>query len=225
MTVSPATRGCSVIGQRSVGRVPFAAVGLAREGDIIRPCLSRRTSPRRLAQTARRAVHVCEMDQRAPLFVRGAFGNPNSCRQMPARGVSLSTASAGSVEDHVSASQPPWDSEVGCRGRASTWCNLVDPTAQPHLRASLLADAVRVLTAAARLTRPAPGGSGEGRDEPVDWAEFVTLAWRVRPRTSVTSRPFSLVGRGRGRPQGSVGCSGRRLVLTISCYDTAPSRS
>jgi hypothetical protein len=50
-----------------------------------------------------------------------------------------------------------------------------DPAAH-HTYGPLLADAVRVLTTAARLARPAPGGSGEGWDEPVDWAEFVTLA-------------------------------------------------
>jgi hypothetical protein len=51
----------------------------------------------------------------------------------------------------------------------------LDSTTQ-HVYASLLADAVRVLTAAARLRWPASGIAGEGGGEPVDWAEFVTLA-------------------------------------------------
>ena len=51
----------------------------------------------------------------------------------------------------------------------------LDSTTQ-HAYASLLGDAVRVLTAAARLTWPAPEGAGEVCGEPVDWAEFVTLA-------------------------------------------------
>lgn len=51
----------------------------------------------------------------------------------------------------------------------------LDSTTQ-HAYASLLADAVRVLTAAARLSWPASQGADEGSGEPVDWAEFVTLA-------------------------------------------------
>ena len=45
-----------------------------------------------------------------------------------------------------------------------------------HTYASLLADAIRVLTAAARLRWPASGESGNECGEPVDWAEFVTSA-------------------------------------------------
>ena len=42
--------------------------------------------------------------------------------------------------------------------------------------ASLLAEVIRVLTAAARLSRPSWDGVGDERREPVNWAEFVSLA-------------------------------------------------
>ena len=41
--------------------------------------------------------------------------------------------------------------------------------------ASSLAEAVRVLTGAARRSRPRSDGAGDGRREPVDWVDFVTL--------------------------------------------------
>lgn len=86
-----------------------------------------------------------------------------------------------------------------------TMARPVDSTNE-QIYASSLADAVCVFTATARLRGSVSGGVGDEHAEPVDWAEFVTLAL-AGAAANIGHIEAVLAGRpGHGRPKGSASC-------------------
>lgn len=112
-----------------------------------------------------------------------------------------------------------------------------NPGAGPGSRHELLAEAVRVLTQAARLTRPVlardetastpeqPVWVESGKREQDDFAEFLTHAVAGAAPTSAASRVSSRAGRAPGKPTTSATCSPAPSGTTRpTCSSTAPNR-